>query len=67
MLTVLSKLCNICTGVVQIYNCVQILHRAGSKKFTGKQSQVISVKQGVSRCVVGDDNIYASMIDDISI
>ena len=64
MLTVLSKLCNICTGVVQIYNCVQILPRAGSKKFTGKQSQVISMKQGVSKYVVGDDNICASMIYD---
>ena len=67
MLTVLSKLCNICTGVVHIYNCVQILPRAGSKKFTGKQFQVISMKQGASKYVVGDDNICVSMVDDISI
>ena len=53
MLTVLSKLCNICTGVVQIYNCVQILPRAGSKKFNVKQSQVIRVKQVVSKPVAG--------------
>ena len=60
----MSKLCNICTGVVQIYNCVQILPRAGSKKFTEKQSQVTRVKQVVSKCVAGDDNICVSMIYD---
>ena len=64
MLTVLSKLCNICTGVVHIYYSTQILPRAGSKKFTGKQFQVIRVKQGVSKYVAGDDNICVSMIYD---
>ena len=64
MLTVLSKLCNICTGVVQIYNCVQILPRACSKKFTEEQSQVTRVKQGANKYVAGDDNICISIIDD---
>ena len=54
----------ICTGAIQIYNCVQILPRAGSKKVTGKQSQVIRVKQGASKYVAGDDNICVSMIYD---
>ena len=64
MLTVLSKLCNICTGVVHIYYSTQILPRAGSKKFTEEQSQVTRVKQGASKYVVGDDNICVSMVDD---
>lgn len=64
MLTVLSKLCNICTSAIHIYNCVQILPRAGSKRFTEEQSQVTRVKQGVSKYVAGDDNICVSMIYD---
>ena len=64
MLTVLLIFSKIWISVVQIYNCVQILPRAGSKKFTEKQSQVTRVKQGASKYVAGDDNICITIVDD---